>query len=80
MRPCVSVPAPPDGPSRCGVGWERGSAFMSAVILTIGSVMTFVSLFCSPKTKNLHLDQVGCIVGEPGTAEVDPEFVPAAAD
>ena len=68
------------GRRAAGVGWERGSALTSAVILTIGSVMTFVSLFYSPKTKNLHLDQVGCIVGEPGTAELDPEFVPAVAD
>lgn len=30
-----------------------------AVILTIGSILTFVSLLYSPETKNLHLDEVG---------------------
>lgn len=30
-----------------------------AVVLTIGSIMTFVSLLYSPETKDLHLDQVG---------------------
>lgn len=30
-----------------------------AVILTIGSIMTFVSLLFSPETKHLHLDEVG---------------------
>ena len=30
-----------------------------AVILTIGSVMTFCSLLYSPETKHLHLDEVG---------------------
>jgi MFS family permease len=30
-----------------------------AVILTIGAIMTFVSLFFSPETKHLELDQVG---------------------
>ena len=30
-----------------------------AVILTIGAIMTFVSLLFSPETKNLELDEVG---------------------
>lgn len=30
-----------------------------AVILTIGSIMTFASLLFSPETKDLHLDEVG---------------------
>jgi len=30
-----------------------------AVILTIGSIMTFLSLLYSPETKDLHLDEVG---------------------
>jgi hypothetical protein len=30
-----------------------------AVILTVGAVMTFVSLLFSPETKQLHLDEVG---------------------
>jgi hypothetical protein len=30
-----------------------------AVILTIGAVMTFVSLLYSPETKHLQLDEVG---------------------
>jgi hypothetical protein len=30
-----------------------------AVILTIGAVMTFVSLWCSPETKHLQLQDVG---------------------
>jgi hypothetical protein len=29
------------------------------VILTIGAVMNFVSLWFSPETKNLRLDEVG---------------------
>ncbi|HEY6303534.1 MAG TPA: hypothetical protein VIX14_10745 [Terriglobales bacterium] len=32
---------------------------IASVILTIGSVMTFVSLLYSPETKDLHLDEVG---------------------
>jgi len=31
---------------------------MPAVILTIGAVMTFVSLLYSPETKDLELDEV----------------------
>jgi hypothetical protein len=50
------------------------------IILTIGSVMTFISLFYSPETKGLHLDPVGRIVGEPGTAELGPEFAGTGAD
>ena len=42
--------------------------------------MTFVSLFYSPETKDLDLDQVGRIVGEPGTTELAPESVPTVAD
>jgi len=30
-----------------------------AVILTVGSIMTFVSLWFSPETKDLRLDEVG---------------------
>jgi hypothetical protein len=30
-----------------------------AVVLTVGSIMTFVSLLYSPETKDLHLDEVG---------------------
>jgi len=30
-----------------------------AIILTIGSAMTFASLFYSPETKDLHWDEVG---------------------
>ena len=39
---------------------EKQDLWLSpAVILTIGSVMTFVSLLFSPETKGLQLDQVG---------------------
>jgi hypothetical protein len=30
-----------------------------AVIMTIGAIMTFISLFFSPETKDLKLDEVG---------------------
>ena len=30
-----------------------------AVVLTIGAIMTYISLLYSPETKNLHLDEVG---------------------
>jgi hypothetical protein len=30
-----------------------------AVILTVGAVMTFISLWYSPETKHLQLDEVG---------------------
>ena len=30
-----------------------------AVILSVGAILTFVSLFFSPETKNLELDEVG---------------------
>ncbi|MGA3128631.1 MAG: MFS transporter [Candidatus Korobacteraceae bacterium] len=41
---------------------EKQDLWLSpAVILTIGAIMTFVSLFFSPETKDLELDQVGDI-------------------
>lgn len=59
---------------------EKQDLWLSpAIILTIGAVMTFVSLFYSPETKDLHLDEVGRIVGEPGTAEFEPKFAPTVA-
>jgi MFS transporter, MHS family, proline/betaine transporter len=45
-----------------------------AVVLTIGSIMTFFSLLYSPETKNLHLDQVGT-----EAAETDPGSLGHAA-
>lgn len=39
---------------------EKQDLWLSpAVILTIGSIMTFASLLFSPETKDLHLDEVG---------------------
>jgi hypothetical protein len=39
---------------------EKQDMWLSpAVILTIGAVMTFVSLWFSPETKNLQLSEVG---------------------
>jgi hypothetical protein len=39
---------------------EKQDMWLSpAVILTIGSVMTFVSLIFSPETKDLQLEEVG---------------------
>jgi hypothetical protein len=38
---------------------KTGFVALTAVILTIGSVMTFVSLLYSPGTKYLELDEVG---------------------
>jgi hypothetical protein len=39
---------------------EKQNLWLSpAVILTIGAIMTFVSLLFSPETKNLELDEVG---------------------
>ena len=38
----------------CVRGW-----LSPAIILTIGSVMTFASLFYSPEAKDLHWDEVG---------------------
>ena len=83
---CECVPAYrcerfPTGRRATGVGFghssgalpERGSAFTSVIILTIGSVLTFVSPSDSPQTNDLHLDQVECMVGERGTAELDFE-------
>ena len=41
---------------------EKQDLWLSpAVILTIGAIMTFVSLFFSPETKDLELDKVGDI-------------------
>jgi hypothetical protein len=39
---------------------EKQDLWLSpAVVLTVGSVMTFVSLLYSPETKDLQLDEVG---------------------
>ena len=39
---------------------EKQDMWLSpAVVLTVGSVMTFVSLLYSPETKDLQLDEVG---------------------
>ncbi|MGA3093295.1 MAG: MFS transporter [Terriglobales bacterium] len=39
---------------------EKQDMWLSpSVVLTIGAVMTFISLLYSPETKDLHLDQVG---------------------
>jgi MHS family proline/betaine transporter-like MFS transporter len=46
-----------------------------AVVLTAGSIMTFASLFFSPETKHLELDEVG----EQRIAEYFPEPFPAPA-
>ena len=41
---------------------EKQDLWLSpAVILTVGAIMTFVSLLFSPETKNLELDEVGDI-------------------
>jgi MFS transporter, MHS family, proline/betaine transporter len=45
---------------------EKQDMWLSpAVILTVGALMTFGSLFFSPETKDLKLSAVGAIVGEP---------------
>jgi hypothetical protein len=39
---------------------EKQDMWLSpAVILTVGAVMTFISLWYSPETKHLQLDEVG---------------------
>ena len=43
-------------------------------------MMTFVSLFYSPETKDLYLDEVGAFATEPETAQVEPELAGAIAD
>ena len=54
---------------------EKQDLWLSpAIILTIGSVMTFVTLFYSPETKDLQLDQVGELASRPQIAEVKSEF------
>lgn len=58
---------------------EKQDLWLSpAVILTIGSIMTFISLLYSPETKHLQLDEVG--VGQPASArEAVPQHKPAMA-
>jgi hypothetical protein len=58
---------------------EKQDLWLSpAVILTIGSIMTFISLLYSPETKHLQLDEVG--VGQPASAREDaPQQKPAMA-
>jgi MHS family proline/betaine transporter-like MFS transporter len=47
-------------------GIEKEDMWLSpAVILTVGAMMTFGSLLCSPETKDLELSAVEAIVGEP---------------
>jgi hypothetical protein len=51
---------------------EKQDLWLSpAVILTIGAVMTFISLAYSPETKQLHLDEVG---GGERTTRMTPDF------
>ena len=53
---------------------EKQDMWLSpAVVLTVGSIMTFVSLLYSPETKDLHLDEVG---GKESAREL-PTAVPA---
>jgi len=58
---------------------EKQDLWLSpGVILTIGSIMTFISLLYSPETKHLQLDEVG--VGQPASAREDaPQQKPAMA-
>ncbi len=52
-------------------GIEKQDLWLSpAVILTIGSIMTFVSLWFSPETRHLELGEVGEVeqVVEPAVA------------
>ena len=55
---------------------EKQDLWLSpAVVLTVGSVMTFISLLYSPETKHLELDQVGEAekkVGIPSPAVIAP--------
>jgi MFS transporter, MHS family, proline/betaine transporter len=63
---------------------EKQDMWLSpAVILTIGSIMTFISLWYSPETKDLQLDEVGekerasKLAGElPGFPDVLPAVNP----
>jgi len=49
---------------------EKQDLWLSpAVVLTVGSIMTFVSLLYSPETKHLELDQVGEIEKAKALAE-----------
>ncbi|HXO34167.1 MAG TPA: hypothetical protein VN901_17600 [Candidatus Acidoferrales bacterium] len=41
------------------VAYVASQALSPSVILTIGAVMTFVSLWYSPETKHLQLQEVG---------------------
>jgi MFS family permease len=58
---------------------EKQDMWLSpAVVLTVGAVMTFISLFFSPETKHLELKDVG---EEPSaTLPAIPEPAPALAD
>jgi hypothetical protein len=45
---------------------EKQDMWLSpAVILTVGAMLTFGSLLCSPETKDLELSAVEAIAGEP---------------
>jgi hypothetical protein len=45
-----------------------------AVVLTIGSVMTYLSLLYSPETKDVHLDEVGATNLGLGVGQGEPEL------
>jgi len=60
---------------------EKQDMWLSpAIILTIGSAMTFVSLFYSPETKDLHLDEVGEVTSESDESELGPGLADTVAD
>jgi len=42
--------------------------------------MTFVSLFYSPETKDLHLDEVGEVTSESDESELGPGLADTVAD
>jgi hypothetical protein len=41
-----------------------------AVVLTVGATMIFLSMLCSPETKELELSSVGEVADKPQTAIV----------
>ena len=48
-----------------------------AAVLTVGAIMTFISLLFSPETKHLHLDEVGEKERAADAARLRREVVPS---
>jgi len=62
-EPCWAHGSAPTygGLTRSRLSLDRGAGLMAvaSVVLTVGAIMTFISLYFSPETKDLQLDEVG---------------------